>query len=88
MLDLTQSPTAILRPGGVSREELEAVLGPVTMAKPARSYRLPATAQWQAGSVADGRWQAGRGCVTWGNVAQSSLARAKPEETRSRCFII
>ena len=54
VLDLTQSPTAILRPGGVSREELEAVLGPVTMAKPARSYRLPATAQWQAGSVAGG----------------------------------
>jgi L-threonylcarbamoyladenylate synthase len=33
VLDLTQSPPAILRPGGVSREELEAVLGPVTMAK-------------------------------------------------------
>jgi L-threonylcarbamoyladenylate synthase len=39
VLDLTQSPPVILRPGGVSREELEAVLGPVTMAKPARSYR-------------------------------------------------
>jgi L-threonylcarbamoyladenylate synthase len=33
VLDLTQSPPAILRPGGVSREELEAVLGPVTMGR-------------------------------------------------------
>ena len=33
VLDLTQSPPAILRPGGVSREELEAVLGPVTIGK-------------------------------------------------------
>ena len=33
VLDLTQSPPAILRPGGVSLEELEAVLGPVTMSK-------------------------------------------------------
>ena len=32
VLDLTQSPPAILRPGGVSREDLEAVLGPVTVA--------------------------------------------------------
>src|SRR5437867_1782767 len=32
VLDLTQSPPAILRPGGVTREELEAVVGPVTMA--------------------------------------------------------
>ncbi len=32
VLDLTQSPPAILRPGGVSREELENVLGPVTLA--------------------------------------------------------
>jgi L-threonylcarbamoyladenylate synthase len=29
VLDLTQSPPAILRPGGVSREELEAVLGEI-----------------------------------------------------------
>lgn len=33
VLDLTQSPPAILRPGGVTREELEAVLGPVTVAR-------------------------------------------------------
>ena len=33
VLDLTQSPPAILRPGGVSREDLEAALGPVTMSK-------------------------------------------------------
>ncbi|MCG3150563.1 MAG: Threonylcarbamoyl-AMP synthase [Verrucomicrobiae bacterium] len=32
VLDLTQSPPAILRPGGVTREELEAVIGPVTLA--------------------------------------------------------
>ena len=32
VLDLTQSPPAILRPGGVSREELEAVLGKVQIA--------------------------------------------------------
>lgn len=31
VLDLTQSPPAILRPGGVSREELEKVLGPVRL---------------------------------------------------------
>jgi L-threonylcarbamoyladenylate synthase len=48
VLDLTQSPPAILRPGGVSREELEAVLGPVTISKPVRSYRSVA-----GGSVAD-----------------------------------
>jgi len=33
VLDLTQSPPSILRPGGVSREDMEAALGPVTMAK-------------------------------------------------------
>ena len=32
VLDLTQSPPAILRPGGVSREELEKVLGRVSLA--------------------------------------------------------
>ena len=32
VLDLTQSPPAILRPGGVSREDLEKVLGPVRLA--------------------------------------------------------
>jgi L-threonylcarbamoyladenylate synthase len=32
VLDLTQSPPAILRPGGVSREELAAVLGDVAIA--------------------------------------------------------
>ena len=32
VLDLTQSPPAILRPGGVSREELERVLGEVQLA--------------------------------------------------------
>ncbi|HTS19864.1 MAG TPA: L-threonylcarbamoyladenylate synthase [Verrucomicrobiae bacterium] len=32
VLDLTQSPPAILRPGGVPREELEKVLGEVTLA--------------------------------------------------------
>ena len=32
VLDLTQSPPAILRPGGVSREELEKVLGKVSLA--------------------------------------------------------
>ena len=32
VLDLTQSPPAILRPGGVTREQLEALLGPVTLA--------------------------------------------------------
>jgi L-threonylcarbamoyladenylate synthase len=32
VLDLTQSPPAILRPGGVSREELEKVLGEVRVA--------------------------------------------------------
>jgi len=32
VLDLTQSPPAILRPGGVTREELEAVVGPVRVA--------------------------------------------------------
>jgi L-threonylcarbamoyladenylate synthase len=32
VLDLTQSPPAILRPGGVSREELEKVLGEVQLA--------------------------------------------------------
>ncbi len=32
VLDLTQSPPAILRPGGVSREELEKVLGNVSLA--------------------------------------------------------
>ena len=32
VLDLTQSPPAILRPGGVTREHIEAVLGPVTLA--------------------------------------------------------
>ena len=32
VLDLTQSPPAILRPGGVSREELQKVLGKVTLA--------------------------------------------------------
>jgi L-threonylcarbamoyladenylate synthase len=31
VLDLTQSPPAILRPGGVSRERLEAVLGKVSL---------------------------------------------------------
>ncbi len=31
VLDLTQSPPAILRPGGVSREELEAVIGAVRL---------------------------------------------------------
>jgi L-threonylcarbamoyladenylate synthase len=33
VLDLTQSPPAILRPGGVSREQLEAKLGSVAVAK-------------------------------------------------------
>jgi L-threonylcarbamoyladenylate synthase len=32
VLDLTQSPPAILRPGGVTREQLEAVIGPVMLA--------------------------------------------------------
>ena len=32
VLDLTQTPPAILRPGGVTREEIEAVIGPVTLA--------------------------------------------------------
>jgi len=32
VLDLTQSPPAILRPGGVTREQLETVIGPVTLA--------------------------------------------------------
>jgi L-threonylcarbamoyladenylate synthase len=32
VLDLTQSPPAILRPGGVSREDLEKVLGEVSLA--------------------------------------------------------
>lgn len=32
VLDLTQSPPAILRPGGVTREQLEAFIGPVTLA--------------------------------------------------------
>jgi L-threonylcarbamoyladenylate synthase len=32
VLDVTQSPPAILRPGGVTREELEAVIGPVGIA--------------------------------------------------------
>lgn len=32
VLDLTQTPPAILRPGGVTREQLEAVIGPVTLA--------------------------------------------------------
>jgi len=32
VLDLTQSPPAILRPGGVSREDLTALIGPVTLA--------------------------------------------------------
>jgi L-threonylcarbamoyladenylate synthase len=32
VLDLTQSPPAILRPGGVTREQLEAVIGPVALA--------------------------------------------------------
>ena len=32
VLDLTQSPPAILRPGGVTREQLEALIGPVTLA--------------------------------------------------------
>jgi L-threonylcarbamoyladenylate synthase len=32
VLDLTQTPPAILRPGGVSREELERILGPVALA--------------------------------------------------------
>jgi L-threonylcarbamoyladenylate synthase len=32
VLDLTQSPPAILRPGGVSREELEKVLGKISLA--------------------------------------------------------
>ncbi len=32
VIDLTQSPPAILRPGGVSREQLEKVLGPVRLA--------------------------------------------------------
>ena len=32
VLDLTQSPPAILRPGGVTREQLEAAIGPVTLA--------------------------------------------------------
>jgi L-threonylcarbamoyladenylate synthase len=33
VVDLTQSPPSILRPGGVSREELEKVIGRVTIAK-------------------------------------------------------
>ena len=32
VLDLMQSPPAILRPGGVTREQLEAAIGPVTLA--------------------------------------------------------
>jgi L-threonylcarbamoyladenylate synthase len=32
VIDLTQSPPAILRPGGVSREQLEKVLGAVRLA--------------------------------------------------------
>jgi L-threonylcarbamoyladenylate synthase len=32
VLDLTQTPPAILRPGGVTREQIEAVIGPVTLA--------------------------------------------------------
>lgn len=32
VLDLTQSPPAILRPGGVTREELDAAIGPVALA--------------------------------------------------------
>ena len=32
VLDLTQTPPAILRPGGVTREQLEAVIGPITLA--------------------------------------------------------
>lgn len=32
VLALTQSPPAILRPGGITREQLEAVIGPVTLA--------------------------------------------------------
>jgi L-threonylcarbamoyladenylate synthase len=32
VLDLTQTPPAILRPGGVTREDIEAAIGPVTLA--------------------------------------------------------
>ena len=32
VLDLTQTPPAILRPGGVTREQLESLIGPVTLA--------------------------------------------------------
>ena len=32
VLDLTQAPPAILRPGGVTREQLETLIGPVTLA--------------------------------------------------------
>jgi L-threonylcarbamoyladenylate synthase len=32
VLDLTQTPPAILRPGGVTREDIEATIGPVTLA--------------------------------------------------------
>jgi L-threonylcarbamoyladenylate synthase len=32
VLDLTQSPPAILRPGGATREQIEATIGPVTVA--------------------------------------------------------
>lgn len=34
VLDLTTTPPRLLRPGGVSREQLEAVLGPVTIPAP------------------------------------------------------
>lgn len=41
IVDLTTTPYAILRPGGIPREHIEAVIGPVTMAGPTADDAAP-----------------------------------------------
>jgi L-threonylcarbamoyladenylate synthase len=44
VVDITSSPAVILRPGGITREALEAVIGPVqTLASIAQLHRSPGT---------------------------------------------
>lgn len=41
IVDVTTQPAAILRPGGITRERIEAIIGPVTMAGPTADDAAP-----------------------------------------------
>jgi L-threonylcarbamoyladenylate synthase len=47
VLDLTTSPPTILRPGGVPREQIEAVIGPVAVASGGGAHSAPAKSPGQ-----------------------------------------